>query len=217
MNPVRGSGLAAATTTTSWSALATTARSIGSVSSALRRSRVLRSWIFTSRARVSGVAGHVAHEGHEVAGHHRGAAEFPGAGGDDGPLVAGVLAHDGRVAPAVNGDDAPGDGVLMAGRSLVRGRVPFLVGPDPDVGLVPGISAACHRGSLRRSLLGTAALPCASMSAHSCGKSGMVLAVVAMSCDFDAPDGQAEDGARRWPSGGRRSCGRRRHGASRAG
>ena len=54
MKPVRGSGLAAATTTTSWSALATTARSIGSVSSALRRRSVLRSWILTSRARVSG-------------------------------------------------------------------------------------------------------------------------------------------------------------------
>src|SRR5919112_6584332 len=54
MNPVRGSGFAAATTTTSWSALATTARSTGSVSSALRRRRVLRSWILTSRARVSG-------------------------------------------------------------------------------------------------------------------------------------------------------------------
>ncbi|MCY1237303.1 hypothetical protein D9M72_499930 [compost metagenome] len=54
MKPVRGSGLAAATTTTSWSAFATTARSMGSVSSALRRSSVRRSWIFTSRARVSG-------------------------------------------------------------------------------------------------------------------------------------------------------------------
>ena len=54
MKPVLGSGLAAATTITSVSALATTARSIGSVSSALRRSRVLRSWILTSRARVSG-------------------------------------------------------------------------------------------------------------------------------------------------------------------
>ena len=40
------------------------------------------------------------------------------------------------------------------------------------------------------------ALPCASMSAHSCGKSGMVLAVVAMSCTSTPLHGQAEDGTR---------------------
>ena len=50
MSRGRGSGLARAETTTSWSALATIARSKGSVSSAVRRSSVRRSWMRTIRA-----------------------------------------------------------------------------------------------------------------------------------------------------------------------
>ena len=51
--PVRGGGSASATTISSWSALATTTRSVGSVSSAVRRNTVRRSPRRTMRARVS--------------------------------------------------------------------------------------------------------------------------------------------------------------------
>ena len=49
----RGSGSASAVTMTSWSALATMIRSTGSVSSAVRRSSVLRGATRTMRARLS--------------------------------------------------------------------------------------------------------------------------------------------------------------------
>ena len=52
-NPVRGGGSASATTMSSWSAFATTTRSVGSVSSAVRRNTVRRSPRRTMRARVS--------------------------------------------------------------------------------------------------------------------------------------------------------------------
>ena len=51
--PVRGGGSASATTISSWSALATTTRSVGSVSSAVRRNTVRRSPRRTMRASVS--------------------------------------------------------------------------------------------------------------------------------------------------------------------
>ncbi len=54
MSAGRGSGLAAATTMSSWSAFATTTRSTSSVSSALRRSTVRRGSIRMMRARVPG-------------------------------------------------------------------------------------------------------------------------------------------------------------------
>ena len=63
----RGSGSASAVTMTSWSALATMTRSNGSVSSAVRRSVDVRGSTRTIRARVSGVAGHVADQGDPVA------------------------------------------------------------------------------------------------------------------------------------------------------
>ena len=53
MKPVRGVGSASAVTITSWSALATSTRSAGSVSSAERRSTLRRSAIRTIRASVS--------------------------------------------------------------------------------------------------------------------------------------------------------------------
>ena len=53
-NPVRGGGSASATTISSWSALATTTRSVGSVSSAVRRNTVRRSPRRTMRASASG-------------------------------------------------------------------------------------------------------------------------------------------------------------------
>ena len=55
MKPVRGTGSASAHTITNWSALATSTRSAGSVSSADRRSTLRRGEIRTIRARVSGL------------------------------------------------------------------------------------------------------------------------------------------------------------------
>ena len=68
-----------------------------------------------------GLAGDVPDEGDEVAGHHRVAAQFPGAGRDDLAFVRGALADDGGVAAAVNGDDPSGDGVVVAGPVLGAG------------------------------------------------------------------------------------------------
>ena len=95
-----------------------------------------------------GVAGNVSHQRHEVACHHRVAAQLACTGGDDNALVAGVLAHHCRVAPTVYGDDTAGDGIVVAGPVLGPGPGAFFAGPDADIRLVPGVSAPRHRLNL---------------------------------------------------------------------
>ena len=120
------------------------------------------------RARVSGAPGQVADHADVVADDDRGAAQFPGPHrGHHAVGVAGrahsPTARDRRSPPCARWASA------WSGRVLVRGREP-LPGPDPDVGLV--VVAAAHVTAL--------AWP-ASMSAHICGNSGSVFAVVPMS------------------------------------
>ncbi|MCB5281755.1 hypothetical protein BJQ89_01506 [Arthrobacter sp. ES1] len=92
-----------------------------------------------------GLAADVADQRNEVAGHYRVAAQFAGAGGDDLPFCPRAFGDDGGVASAVNGNDPPGHGIVVAGPVLGAGPGAFFVGADPGVGFVPGISAACHR------------------------------------------------------------------------
>ena len=97
-----GSGSVTAVTMTSRSALATTIRSVGSVSSAVRRSEVVRSSMVTMRARVSVPAAGVADDPHPVA--------------DDDPVLA-------QLAGAHRGDvDRPAVGALDPHRHPARGR-----------------------------------------------------------------------------------------------
>ncbi len=143
------------------------------------------------------LTGDVPDERDEVAGHHGIAAQFPGAGGDDLAFLPGALADDGRVASAVHGDDPAGDGVLVGGTVLGARPRALFVGPDPDVGFVPGVSAAghgwgplCQRGprGLSSAALGEHRFPQQGEVRHGLGGGRDVL-------DLDAGHGQAQDGA----------------------
>ena len=103
----RGSGSASAVTTASWSALATTARSIGSVSSALRRSSELRSARpGRSGPGVPALPADVADQRDPVADDDAGAAELAGLHRRDHPvgvgIAAGEAAEQAGVAAAVD-------------------------------------------------------------------------------------------------------------------
>src|SRR6478609_47475 len=186
MKPVRGSGLAAATTTTSWSALATTARSIGSVSSALRRSSVLRSRIFTSRASVSG------------------APETSPTRETKSPATTG-LRRSSRARAAMTtrslSESSPTTAVYRPrstvmirpvtasswlGRSLVRGLEPFLLGriltSDSSQESVLRATAAPFRSGSGRAFLGQHACPKLWKVGHGLGCGGNILHLDALYC-----------------------------------
>ena len=136
MSAGRGSGFAAATTQSSWSAFATTTRSTSSVSSALRRSTVSRGRIRTIRASEPVVAGQVAEHVDAVADDDALLAELAGAGGEHRALVRTVLVDEHLHAAAVDGEHAAGHRRLVRG-ALLRARPRALaVRPDPGVGLV---------------------------------------------------------------------------------
>ena len=128
IKPVRGCGFAAATTMTSWFALATTTRSVVSVSSALRRSTEERSPKRTMRARVSfapDISPTTSTKSPVTMGVRR-----------NSRARAAIRVRSCGVPSATTTDHRPRSTVttrpriacLYRGRSLVRGREPFLLG-----------------------------------------------------------------------------------------
>src|SRR4051812_18509274 len=186
MNPVRGSGLAAATTITSWSALATTARSMGSVSSALRRRRVRRSWIFTSRARVSGApvtsptseTKSPATTGERRSSRAR-AAMTTRSSSESSPTTAVYRPRSTVMIRPVTASS-------WLGRSLVRGREPFLLGrirtSDSSQESVLRATATPFRSGYGRSALGQHVSPQLGEVRHGLGSGGNVLHLYAVHC-----------------------------------
>lgn len=113
-----------------------------------------------------GSAGQIADHVHVVTHHDRRAAQFAGA--HRGDSLCGVAVQRATPPPTVDGDHHRRTGVGMVGAGLgPRTRAPTR--SDPDVGLVVVPSAPCAQREAP-----------ASMSAHIRGKSGSVLAVVAM-------------------------------------
>src|SRR6478609_887718 len=179
MNPVRGSGLAAATTITSWSALATTARSTGSVSSALRRRRVWRSWIFTRRASVSGAPDtsptsetkSPATTGDRRSSRARAAMTMRSLS-ESSPTTAVYRPRSTVMIRPVTASS-------WLGRSLVRGREPFLLGrirtSDSSQESVLRATATLFRPQYLGSSLGQHAGPQLREVGHGLGGSGDVV------------------------------------------
>ncbi len=185
----RGSGSASAVTTTSWSALATTTRSTGSSSSAVRRSIVRRSATSTIRA--------------SVPSSPEMSPTRPTRSPTTTPLrpssrafiaVTGRAVDEQGVAAPVDGDHDAVDGVLVVGRSLVRGRVRRR-GPLVVLVVVLGVAAA-SRGVPHDT----------SRPDQAPAKSGKVLAW--SRCPRPGRRRRRGRGSRRrGPSGGRRRCG----------
>ena len=202
----RGSGSASAVTSTSWSALATSTRSIGSSSSALRRSDVVRGSTRTTRARVSGSplrSPTTATRSPTTTPLRPSSRAFTAY--TSVPGSSGVPEDDGE-APAVDGDDE-------AGARRRRGSgAPCCAGAtcrDPDgSGRRPRRArGACSRGAAARR----------AWTAH------MRDEVRAASCPWwrrRRPRRRARRGRgrrRRWPSGGRRRSRRPRRAAAAGG
>ena len=128
MKPVRGSGFAAATTITSCCAFATTTRSDGSVSSALRRRIEVRSPSRTMRARVSFAP--------EVSPTRSTKSPVTIAVRRSSLARAAMRVRSFSVPSSTTTDQRPRSTVmtlpriasLKVGRSFVRGREPFLFG-----------------------------------------------------------------------------------------
>ena len=125
---MRGSGFAAATTMSIWSAFATMMRSTSSVSSALRRSSVDALADPHDAGERAGLAGRVADEVDVVAGHDRLAPELARPRRGDLALVGAALVDEHRVASAVDAEHRARDGVGVLGAGLVRGRLPRRLG-----------------------------------------------------------------------------------------
>src|SRR5690606_14879663 len=116
--------------------------------------------------------GDVPDQANEVTGDDGGAAQFTGPHRGDGALLLGALGDHRPPPPAVHGDHAGGDGVLMT-RAVLGARARSApAGPDADIALVvlPGESA--HASSFAGS-------GC-SIDSHIPTKSGSVFCVVPM-------------------------------------
>src|SRR5699024_10830195 len=115
----------------------------------------------------------VADQPHEIAGHDRGAAQLPDTHRGHRPLPVRALGEHGPPPPAVHGDRAGGDGVLVLGPVLrARARAAPLRA-DADVALVVLPRGAPHASSAPGS-------GC-SIDSHIPTKSGRVFCVVPMS------------------------------------
>ncbi len=145
-----------------------------------------------------GFAADVPDEGDEVAGDHGVAAQFPGAGGDDLAFLRGAFGDDGGVASAVNGDDPPGDGVVVgwagpwcgAACPSCWGGSGRRIRPRSQCCVPPAVSCRCCGGWRLPCALGEHGLPELREVGHGLGRGRNVL-------DLDAGHGQAQDGAGR--------------------
>ena len=125
MSRMRGSGFAAATTMSIWSAFATMTRSTSSVSSALRRSSVARSPDPHDARERPGLARDVADEVHAVAGDDRFAPKFARPCGRDRSLVGACPRRRARRSdPGRRRGPCPARRRECSGRCFVRGRLP---------------------------------------------------------------------------------------------
>ena len=161
MNRGRGGGSASAQTMTIWSALATMTRSTGSVSSAERRSAVVRGRHPDDPGERAGRARGVPGQRDPVADDHAAAAQFPGRHRGDHA----VADQHAVPAPVDRGDEA-------LDRVLVRGPAPGARAgapprPHPDVVLVQVLPRARSQGT------------CSSIEAHNRVNPGKVFATVA--------------------------------------
>ena len=134
---MRGGGSASAVTTTSWSALATMTRSTGSVSSAVRRSTVVRGSIATMRASESGSAGQVADDARPG---RRPRPTLRPSSRARMAVTAGAARPGTVYRPRSTADHQPAAGVGVRGPLLVRGPRAVAARPDPDVVLVERLS-----------------------------------------------------------------------------